>query len=169
MQAKIINDTTLDRKKMVIATFLNNRFICITYSLLFVAFGTISLFAYFSGQIVDKAQLMLTGLLLFICLVVGILYPFIASLNWGYRYKKKYGVQTQDLEYHFFDIYMKIYNKSLDLESKLEYRRIRKKVETKKYILLAFDRNAFVFVDKSGFRKDNDLEKLEAYFKRSQL
>lgn len=169
MQAKIINDTSLTIKDMMVANFLNNRFICITYTILFVIFGGSALFVYISGANFTFGQTLMTILLLAICLFAGTLYPVFASIYWYFKYKRKYKVTNQELEYEFFDIYMKVHNKTLNMDTKVDYRHIRKKIETKKYLLLTLKYSSFILINKNGFKKENDLDKLKAYLKRQGI
>lgn len=168
MQAKIINKTTLTKREIIVSQLLNNRFLMIIYAVTLLLFIIIRIFSVINGINISTTQTVLSVLIIIVCLGV-ILYPFFNAIRWERRYKKLYGVTTQNIEYHFFDIYVKVINHSINEETKIEYRRFRKRTETKKYISIIFDDNATLFIDKNGFTKDNDYSKLDAYLKRFSL
>ena len=168
MQAKIINKTTLTKREIIVSQLLNNRFLMIIYAVTLLLFIIIRIFSVINGINISTTQTVLSVLIIIVCLGV-ILYPFFNAIRWERRYKKLYGVTTQNIEYHFFDIYVKVINHSINEETKIEYRRFRKRTETKKYISIILDDNATLFIDKNGFMKDNDYSKLDAYLKRFSL
>ena len=168
MQAKIINKTTLTKKEITVSQLLNNRFLMIIYAITLLLFIIIRIFSIINGINISTTQTILSLLIIILCLGV-ILYPFFNAIRWERRYKKLYGVTTQNIEYHFFDIYVKVINHSINEEARIEYRRFRKRTETKKYISIIFDDNSTLFIDKNGFMKNNDYSKLDAYLKRFNL
>lgn len=168
MQAKIINKTTLTKREIIVSQLLNNRFLMIIYAVTLLLFIIIRIFSVINGINISTTQTILSVMIIIVCLGV-IVYPFFNAFRWERRYQKLYGVKTQDIEYQFFDIYVKVINHSINEETKIEYRRFRKRTETKKYISIIFDDNSTLFIDKNGFMKDNDYSKLDAYLKRFSL
>lgn len=168
MQAKIINKTTLTKKEVVASNFLNNRFLIIMYTVLLALFLIIQIFSLVNGITSTTFQTILTWVIIVVCFYI-IISPFIRGLRWERRSKKECGKTAQDFEYQFFDIYAKIVNLTTGEESKIEYRNIRKRTETKKYISLNLYDDSYMVIDKNGFAKDGDYAKLDAYLKRFKL
>ena len=125
MQAKIINKTTITKREIIVSQLLNNRFLMIIYAITLLLFIIIRIFSVINGINISTTQTVLSVLIIIVCLGV-ILYPFFNAIRWERRYKKLYGVTTQNIEYHFFDIYVKViaevFSEALDICSQmLEY------------------------------------------------
>ena len=167
MDAKVKTHVTLDFKLILRAQFLKNRFITIFYSILFVLFAFISLGVIRAGDR-DLYNIVLDIMLTILCAIVGFGYPVFSAFLWKIRTKKKYGTDKLELEYHFYDLSLRVENKTAKIATKLDYRAISRLNQSKHLLILNYSPKVYVVIDKDQMNA-KDIEKVLDYFKRLKL
>ena len=164
MENRITNTTHLNAKKVLSANFLKNKFITICYAVLTVIFLCLAAYDMFKAGEGYLAEVTVHVSFAFISIVFAVVIPLFSSYSWARKAKREFGSSTVQVDYQFTDINLRLTydGKTID---KFDYRNIYKTITKKNMFVIIGDRKLFI-IDIDGFKKANDLEKIEAYIKR---
>ena len=164
MENRITNTTNLNAKKVLGANFLKNKFITICYVVLTVVFLSLAAYDMFKAGENFMVEVTVHVAFAFISVVFAVIIPLFSSYSWARKAKREFGSSNVQVEYQFTDINLRLLYDGKVID-KYDYRNIYKTIKKKNMFAIIGDRKLFI-IDIDGFKKSNDLEKVEAYIKR---